>query len=106
MGLNIYLLISVIIILITGFVFVVRHLVRQNHQLEMACEHWEKLATIDPLTGAKSRLLLMDHLEREMRYVQRTKDEESSLVLYIDLNDFKQINDQDGHTELHGQWRR
>lgn len=90
-------LLVVLGVVMAGFSIVIMTLKKQNTQLEKACDRWEKLATIDPLTGAKSRLLLFDYLDREIEFVKRTKDEESSLVLYLDLNDFKMVNDRYGH---------
>ncbi|MGY1410192.1 HDOD domain-containing protein [Luteimonas sp. A611] len=55
----------------------------------------EELALRDPLTGMYNRSQLEDMLEREFgASVQR--DQPLSLV-FIDLDDFKQINDRHGH---------
>jgi len=49
----------------------------------------------DPLTGVTNRTVMDDRLHHAMDRAQRAK---SKIVLYfIDLNDFKQINDRYGH---------
>lgn len=101
MGTNYTAVAVVVVVVLVLILFVLFYLIvmlkRDNQNLLMACSHWERLATTDPLTGAKSRLLLMDYLEREIEYVKRTRDEQASLVMCIDLNDFKQVNDRYGH---------
>lgn len=53
------------------------------------------LATRDPLTGISNRLAFFETLEDEIEYANRT----GLLlgVLYIDLDDFKTVNDRYGH---------
>ncbi|HEV2262813.1 MAG TPA: diguanylate cyclase [Candidatus Rubrimentiphilum sp.] len=53
------------------------------------------LATRDPLTGISNRLAFFETLEDEIEYANRT----GLLlgVLYIDLDDFKVVNDRYGH---------
>ncbi|HME05996.1 MAG TPA: GGDEF domain-containing protein [Bryobacteraceae bacterium] len=51
----------------------------------------ERLASIDPLTGVSSRRILEWQLER------RTANGSPFFVIYLDLNEFKQINDALGH---------
>lgn len=53
------------------------------------------LATRDPLTGISNRLAFFETFEDEIEYARR-----SGLllgVLYLDLDDFKAVNDQYGH---------
>jgi diguanylate cyclase (GGDEF)-like protein/PAS domain S-box-containing protein len=54
------------------------------------------LALHDPLTGVANRLLLMDRLQKAFDWAEREKT--SVAVLLLDLNDFKTINDQFGHS--------
>jgi diguanylate cyclase (GGDEF)-like protein/PAS domain S-box-containing protein len=49
----------------------------------------------DPLTGLPNRTLLTDRLEQAVRAVAREKG--GVAVLYLDLDDFKDINDTYGH---------
>ncbi len=53
-------------------------------------------ATHDDLTGLANRALLRTHLEQRLR---RSRDASEPLaVIFIDLDDFKRINDSHGHT--------
>lgn len=52
-------------------------------------------ALIDPLTGLSNRRALMPELGRMLARVQR--DDRALMVAFIDLDDFKSINDQHGH---------
>lgn len=53
------------------------------------------LATHDELTGLPNRRIFMDRLVRAAANAQRTRTKIA--VLYIDINDFKNINDTYGH---------
>jgi diguanylate cyclase (GGDEF)-like protein/PAS domain S-box-containing protein len=55
----------------------------------------EHIAHYDPLTDLPNRVLLNDRLNRAMVRCQR--HEQSMAVVYLDLDGFKQINDQHGH---------
>ncbi|GAB5388828.1 MAG: hypothetical protein Alpg2KO_17960 [Alphaproteobacteria bacterium] len=52
-------------------------------------------STIDPLTGLRSRLGLMDELEREARRAERFG--QPWCVAIADLDHFKSVNDSHGH---------
>jgi diguanylate cyclase (GGDEF)-like protein len=54
------------------------------------------MAFHDPLTGLANRSSLMTRLERVMAHSER--DQPSMAVLYIDLDDFKIVNDSLGHS--------
>ncbi|WP_025599858.1 diguanylate cyclase domain-containing protein [Burkholderia sp. WSM2230] len=54
------------------------------------------LATHDVLTGLPNRTLFMDKLERAIQ--DATRRREGLAVLFVDLDRFKQINDQFGHS--------
>jgi diguanylate cyclase (GGDEF)-like protein len=54
------------------------------------------LATHDTLTGLPNRMLFMEKLESAIE--QASRREEGLAVLFVDLDRFKQINDQFGHS--------
>jgi diguanylate cyclase (GGDEF)-like protein len=54
-----------------------------------------RLATHDVLTGLPNRMLFMEKLERAIQ--DATRRREGLAVLFVDLDRFKQINDQFGH---------
>ena len=54
----------------------------------------KRLAFYDPLTGVANRALFMDRLEQA---AIRTRHGELIALLYLDLDDFKSINDRFGH---------
>ncbi len=58
-------------------------------------EHLRFLAHHDPLTGLTNRSLLYDRLETALRSAVRNHD--GLALLYLDLNNFKSINDTRGH---------
>ncbi|HCA26467.1 MAG TPA: GGDEF domain-containing protein, partial [Betaproteobacteria bacterium] len=55
----------------------------------------EEMARTDPLTGLLNRRYLMEELSHAIHAAQR-RGEALSLV-YFDVNDFKEINDRNGH---------
>lgn len=67
----------------------------QMHQLEQAGTQLEHEATHDPLTGLANRVLFYRRLEEAM--VHAGEEDFSLAVMYIDLDDFKQVNDVHGH---------
>ncbi len=55
----------------------------------------KKLAYYDALTGLPNRSLLMNRLEQVL--AQAKRDERLAALLFIDLDKFKEVNDQYGH---------
>ena len=55
----------------------------------------KRLAYIDPLTGLPNRRLLLDRLEQTLSRAKRYQF--SSAIMFLDLDNFKQINDTLGH---------
>jgi diguanylate cyclase (GGDEF)-like protein len=56
----------------------------------------EYLAYFDPLTGLPNRQMLMRHVSRALAAAQR--NDEMAALLYLDLDRFKRINDNLGHS--------
>jgi diguanylate cyclase (GGDEF)-like protein len=75
-----------------------KHLSKQIEiatQQKVRAEGFYELAFLDPLTGLFNRRYIEDHLRNEMARAQRRGD--SLVVLLMDLNNFKHINDTFGH---------
>jgi len=64
-------------------------------QLKEAHLRMEELAYVDALTGLANRVLFRDRLEQVLKSMQRTGT--SAALLYLDLDEFKRINDSMGH---------
>jgi len=65
-----------------------------SEQVE-AEEKIKKLANSDTLTGLANRLALSTYMHNELPRLER--NDKSCLLLYLDLNRFKPINDEYGH---------
>ncbi len=63
---------------------------RKSHQKQL-----EMLAHYDPLTGLPNRVLLDDRLRQAM--VQSRRRQQLLALAFIDLDDFKAVNDHHGH---------
>jgi diguanylate cyclase len=63
-------------------------------QIENQKQLWQ-LANHDALTGLPNRMLLMDRLKQLLARMLR--QDKLLAVMYLDLNDFKQVNDTYGH---------
>ncbi len=63
---------------------------QKEHQRKL-----EHIAHYDSLTGLPNRVLLTDRLHQAM--IQAKRREQTMVVLYIDLDGFKAINDNHGH---------
>jgi diguanylate cyclase (GGDEF)-like protein len=64
-------------------------------QLERAEESARKLAVIDPLTAVFNRRTFLELADKEVARAQRTQSPLS--LIMIDIDHFKQINDENGH---------
>jgi diguanylate cyclase (GGDEF)-like protein len=73
----------------------VRELARVTRELQQANSTLEKLTLIDPLTELLNRRGLQQALSRQIEHVRREGG--AVLVLLVDIDDFKQINDKFGH---------
>ena len=65
------------------------------HRDATRVQQLEYLAHYDPLTGLCNRRLFMDRLEHAYQAVKRQQS--TGALLYIDIDGFKQINDDLGH---------
>lgn len=68
----------------------------QVHALHARQEELTHLAGHDTLTGLPNRMRFMEQLELSIR--RAAQHHEPFAVLFVDLNGFKQINDQHGHS--------
>lgn len=87
-----------IFLLVSGIVFarkVVQSSIRKNRLLEKANDDLERLARYDHLTGLPNRLFLLEHLELGLPLAVR--NEYKCALFFIDLDEFKPINDTYGH---------
>ncbi|MEH6822608.1 MAG: GGDEF domain-containing protein [Motiliproteus sp.] len=88
---------SILVALLVAWML--RYLLRQPQKLQaivrQKTQELELLAFYDHLTGLANRRLLNDHLQQLLREVPRYH--RSAALLYLDLDDFKQINDSMGH---------
>jgi diguanylate cyclase (GGDEF)-like protein len=65
------------------------------HEREALATRLEHEATHDPLTGLPNRAAASREVERALARAQRAGDEVA--IFYIDLDDFKNVNDNHGH---------
>ncbi len=75
-----------------------QHLIGTINNFSKQKEETEKLtyrANFDPLTGLPNRTLFTDRLIQEIRRSERNED--SFALFFIDIDDFKKINDTYGH---------
>lgn len=73
----------------------IRELGRVTRELQLANAALEKLTLIDPLTELLNRRGLQQALSREISRLDREKVD--VLVLLVDVDDFKRVNDSFGH---------
>ena len=66
-----------------------------SHQVYMRQQELEKQALSDSLTGLPNRLMIMDRLDYQLRI--STRDNKKFILMMLDLNHFKEVNDTLGH---------
>jgi diguanylate cyclase (GGDEF)-like protein/PAS domain S-box-containing protein len=64
-------------------------------ELKAQAAHIEQLAFYDPLTGLPNRSLLRDRVQRALTH--STRHMNHGAILFIDLDNFKALNDTKGH---------
>jgi diguanylate cyclase (GGDEF)-like protein len=64
-------------------------------RLRTTTEYWATLARMDPLTGAMNRRAFVETATLELARAERY--ERSLTLAYIDIDDFKRVNDDGGH---------
>ncbi|WP_063457182.1 sensor domain-containing diguanylate cyclase [Alteromonas stellipolaris] len=82
-------------ILVVGTADDVSYEKEQQQALLEAISKLEYLSKTDPLTGISNRREMFIHLDREIQRMNR--GQQPSTLVFIDLNDFKKINDTFGH---------
>ena len=68
-----------------------------NLRLAELLDGAERMARTDPLTGLPNRRAFLERLTEELARSRRTRD--ALCVAYLDLDNFKRLNDRDGHAE-------
>lgn len=66
-----------------------------NDQLREANQRWKESARLDSLTGCLNRSAFFEEAEKALQLEQRYK--RSSTLVFFDLNNFKDVNDNFGH---------
>ena len=72
-----------------------QQIIEQMVELQQSREALHIEATHDPLTGLANRRLFYDRLQQAIRHAHRYGGKVG--ILYVDLDRFKEINDQHGH---------
>lgn len=95
-----------LVLLFCAFVIYQQHLIKSLRAklqeqiavvsgLHTRAETFERLSILDPLTGLFNRRFAYEHLPRELERIDRRAA--PLVVMMIDLDDFKNINDEFGH---------
>jgi diguanylate cyclase (GGDEF)-like protein len=74
-----------------------RRLKDVNARLSLLLDAEEKLSRTDPLTGLPNRRAFLERLSDELARAKRSR--QAVCIAYIDIDNFKRINDDKGHIE-------
>jgi diguanylate cyclase (GGDEF)-like protein len=85
-----------LVVLPLFYAVILRELNIANEKLEQQVMDTAYAATHDPLTGLPNRFLFLDRLRKTIDIAKHQKH--SVALLFIDLDNFKNINDKLGHT--------
>ncbi len=72
-------------------------LATKNEQLKSAYEQIEEASLTDPLTGLRNRRFLEQTIGADLELAARGEADRELVILMIDLDHFKSVNDQYGH---------
>jgi len=78
----------------------ITHYIAVKEDISVRKEYEERLfhqANFDPLTGLPNRVLVLDRLNQGLSRARREND--SLAVVFVDLDNFKNVNDTLGHAE-------
>jgi diguanylate cyclase (GGDEF)-like protein len=75
--------------------FMVWQLMRMTERLRASQAQYRTLAQHDSLTGLPNRIVLYDRFDQAVARAERNQD--TLVLLYMDLDGFKEINDLHGH---------
>lgn len=87
-----------VLILVNGLHYILIR--KETEQLSSAQQQLKTMAITDPLTGMHNRRYVINRLEEEFSKMSRQKEETFGYgigCIMIDVDDFKQVNDQYGH---------
>lgn len=86
---------ATVVLLLLAFVY--REILIVQHQRRTHRTQLERLARFDSLTGIANRTSFLERLEQAYEGAQSRRTEHRFALLYIDLDGFKEINDNLGH---------
>ncbi|HJX18491.1 MAG TPA: EAL domain-containing protein [Acidiferrobacterales bacterium] len=81
----------------TGRVVRIDGLMEDATDAKLTIERLHRLATTDSLTGLHNRALFLDRLSQAIASARRNSDRPHVVLMVMDLNHFKEINDTLGH---------